>query len=114
MALSEESELYFWGIHKHDFGDYFATPGWVDVQNVVAIGASRGSSVSACKTMKGKVYYWGSVNGHWVEDPLPTRFKTVAEVFMSLDSPIMLEPLRFDLSRPIIGKLKLCFDDKVK
>ena len=86
----------------------------VEVGNVATLGATRGSSVSACKTTKGKVYYWGVAYGHFTIAPLPTRFRTIAELFKSLDTPIMMEPLTFDLKQRITEKLKLSFDDKVK
>ena len=136
LALSNNRELYCWGRHGPerrsipldllDVENFVATGGsdrsiihpvLVNVQNVAAIGATRGSNVSVCKTAKGKVYFWGSAYGHKFAKPLPTKFTTIAEVFTSLDSPIMLEPLTFHLAQPFIEKLslmmKLNFDDKV-
>ena len=85
--------------------------------NVTTIGATRGSGVSACKTANGKVYFWGSAYGLNISKPSPTRFRTIAEVFASLDSPIMLEPVTFDLAQPFTEKLRSklmsSFDSKV-
>ena len=90
------------------------SPELVEVPNNVAgMGAIRGCSVSALKTTKGKVYYWGWAYGHDVADPVLTRFDTVKELFASLDSPMMLEPVTSELKQPIAEKLKLSFDDRV-
>ena len=94
LALSNTGEVYFWGEHSQWAYErqIVVAPELVDLRNVVAIGAIRGSNVSACKTANGSVYFWGFAYGHRFEKPSLTRFRTIAEVFASLDSPKMLEP----------------------
>ena len=111
MALSHERQLYFWGQHKSEGPT--ATPKKIEIPNVSFIGAIRGASISAFQTAKRKVYYWGFTCGHHIPDPVPTKFSTIAEAFASLDSPVMLEPLIFNLKQPITDKLKVTLDDKV-
>ena len=112
MALTNKRKLHFWGEHGSE--GRIVVPVLVQVRNVVAIGATRCSSVSACKTAKGKVYLWGFAYGHNFTKPSPIRFRTLAEVFESLDSPVTIEPLKFAQDQQIITeKLKLNLDDKV-
>ena len=112
MALSiNERELYFWG--QHAFEGATVTPKKIEVRNIAFIGATRGCTISAFQTAKRKVYFWGFAHGHDIPDPVLTKFTTMADVFASLDIPVMLEPLVLDLKQPVTEKLKLNFDDKV-
>ena len=89
-------------------------PEMMETSNIASIGASRGCSISAFQTTEGKVYYWGFALGHYTAEPVATKYKTMIELFASLDSPIMLGPLTFDMNQPMTEKLKLVFDDSVK
>ena len=80
---------------------------------VAAIGATRGSSVSAFKDSDGRVYFWGYAYGHAILEPVVTSFTTMVELFASLDNPVMLLPVELDLSRPVVDKLNLSFNHKV-
>ena len=88
-------------------------PKKIEIPNVAFIGAIRGCGISALQTTKRKVYFWGFGCGHFIPEPAPTKFSTIAEVFASLDSPVMFEPVILDLKQAITEKLKLNFDDKV-
>ena len=111
MALSTEGQLYFWGQHGSE-GTTVA-PKKIDISNIAFIGAIRGCGISTFQTTKRKVYYWGFACGHYIREPAPTKFSTIAEVFASLDSPMMFEPLTLDQKQSIPEKLKLNLGDKV-
>ena len=112
LALSKEMKLYFWGRHASE--KIVATPKKMEVPNVELVGATRGCSISVFKTTEGKVYYWGFAFGHYISEPVATKFNTLTELFASLDSPVLLEPLKFKLNQPMTEKLKLVFDDSVR
>ena len=112
LALSEEMKLYFWG--QHDSEERVVTPTRMEVPNVELIGATRGCSISAFKSMEGKVYYWGFAFGHYISEPAATKYRTLTELFASLDSPMMLGPVKFDLDQQLTEKMKLVFDDSVR
>ena len=77
------------------------TPTKIDIPNIVFIGATRGCTISAFQTAKRKVYFWGVACGHELPHPVPTQFSTINEVFASLDFPVLLEPLVFDLKQQL-------------
>ena len=85
------------------------------VQNVADIATMRGSSISALVTEEGKVFFWGFAYGHLIPEPVATEFTSMADLFASLDSPMMLEPVELgtNVKPSIVDKLRLSFDDKV-
>ena len=83
------------------------------IQDVVDIGAIHGCRVSAMMTKEGKVYFWGFAYGLQIPNPVVTEFNSMAELFASLDSPMMLKPLELDVKPTRLEKLRLSFDDKV-
>ena len=111
LALSNKKELYFWGQQASE--ESVMTPKKMKVPNVALIGAIRGCSISAFKTTEGEVYYWGFACGHYISEPVATKYSTMVKLFASLDSPVMLGPLKFDVKQPMMEKLKLIFDDSV-
>ena len=112
LALSKDMKLYFWGQHVSE--QSVVTPRRMEVPNVESIGATRGCSISAFKTTEGKVYYWGHALGHYISEPVATKYSTLIELFASLDSPMMLGPVEFHVNQPMTEKLKLVFDDSVR
>ena len=88
-------------------------PKKIDVENVVDVGAIRGCSISALRTAEGAVYFWGFAYGHLIPFPAVTKFASMTELFSSLDTPMMLEPIEFDWKQPALEKFGLSFDDKV-
>ena len=112
LALSEEMRLYFWGHHAWE--QRVATPTRIEVPNVKCIGATRGCSISAFKTTEVKVYYWGFAFGHYIAKPVATKYNTIIELFASLDSPMMLGPVTFDMNQPTTEMLKSIFADSVR
>ena len=112
MALSNEMKLYFWG--QHLTGQRVVIPEMMEMSNIASIGASRGCSISAFQTTEGKVYYWGFALGHYIAEPVATKYSTIKELFASLDSPVMLGPVKFDRNQPMTEMLKLIFDDIVR
>ena len=113
LALSNANEVYFWG--KQGTGTYIVTPLKVSgAQYVVDIGAMLGSSVGAFKTSEGEVYFWGFAYGHAIPGPVVTEFTSITEVFASLDSPMMLEPLEFNGKHSRLDKLRQSFDNTVR
>lgn len=113
LALSNEKKLYFWGGHASEIS--IGTPLEIGVENVVDIGAVRGCSISAFKTVEGKVYFWGFAYGLVIPDPVATRFSSMEELFASLDTPVMLKSLELNDREPIMArKFGENFDDKVK
>ena len=78
------------------------------------IAAICGCSISALKTADGKVYFWGYAYGHLFRDPEPTNFTSLPELFASIDSRVMLQPLKIDVKQPtVVEKLIQSFDDQV-
>ena len=113
MALTNGNELYFWGKHTSDSRNS-ATPKKVQVPNVIDIAATRGSCATAFRTTENKVYLWGFAYGNLMPKPVVTEFTSLTELFLSLDSPVMLKAMEMDLNnQPWMEKLKLTFDDKV-
>ena len=112
LALSKEKMLYFWGQHASE--EVVTTPRRMEVSNVESIGATRGCSISAFKTAEDKVHYWGFALGRYISEPVATKYRTMIELFASLDSPMMLGPIKFDLNRPMTEKLELIFNDSVR
>ena len=112
LALSLTNEAYFWGIH-YAGSAAGVTPNRIDTQNIVDIGAIRGCSISSFRTLDGKVYFWGFANGHYIPAPVATEFNSMTQLFLSLDTPAMLEPLESDWKEPVVEKFGLSFDDKV-
>ena len=92
---------------------FIVTPIRIRLRNVVDIGAVRACTISAFRTKKGKVFFCGFSNGHLTPDPVATEFTSMVELFASLDSPAMLEPLEVDVKQTRMEKLRLNFDDKV-
>ena len=86
----------------------------IEVPNVVDIGALGGCTVSAFKTTDGKIYFWGFAYGLLVPEPVATKFTSLSELFASLDVPMLLKPLEFDVREPTLEKLRLSFDDQVR
>lgn len=115
LALSSENKVYFWGQHT-DFEACTETPKHMNVPDVVDIAVVRGCSVSAFKTIQGKVYFWGYAYGVLIPEPVATEFSSLDALFASLDVPVLLRPLRFDLKLPEVlsEKLRQNFDDEVK
>ena len=112
LALSNANEVYFWG--QHNAGDVPAEiPHRIRAENIVDIGAIRGCQISAFETAGGEVYFWGFAYGHRIPDPVLTRFTSMTDLFLSLDTPILLEPMEFVWKEPTLEKLGLIFDDKV-
>ena len=112
LALSNTNEAYFWGEHNVQ-STAVVTPNRIDTRNIVDIGAIPGCSISSFQTGDGKVYFWGFANGHLIPDPVATKFTSMTELFLSLDTPAMLEPLETDWKEPVVEKFGLSFDDKV-
>ena len=87
----------------------------IEVPNVVEIGAIRGCDLSAFKTVDGKAYFWGFAYGSLMTDPVVTEFSSLNDLFASLDSPMMLNPVMLDLKQQVVvEKLARSFDDTVK
>ena len=112
MALSVKGELYFCGRHATE--EAVLTPLKIAVPyDVALIAAIRGCSISAFKTNSGRVYYWGYAFGHHVFEPVATKYEHIIRLFASLDSPMMVGPVRCHVNQPMTEKLKLIFDDSV-
>ena len=112
LALTNANEVYFWGRHASE--DIIVTPVKIEAQNVVDIAAMNCCTISAFKTAEGKVYFWGFAYGLLIPDPVATNFASMAELFASLDNPVMIEPAKFELNQPRLEKLRHSFDDEVK
>ena len=113
VALSNTNEVYSWGCHGNE-NRIIVTPVKIVVQNVVDIAAMNGCRISALKTADGQVYFWGFAYGVFISAPAATKFTSMAELFCSLDTPMMLKPVEFNLKQPRLEKLRLSFDDSVK
>ena len=86
----------------------------IEMQNVLDIAAINVCSISAFTTTEGKVYFWGFAYGLLIPDPVTTKFNSMTELFASLDTPMMLEPVECDRDEPRLEKLRESFDDQVK
>ena len=113
VALSNANEIYSWGCHGSENSTIVA-PVKIAVQNVVDIAAMNGCRISALKTADGQVYFWGYAYGVHISAPAATKFTSMAELFSSLDTPVMLKPVEFNLKQPRLEKLRLSFNDSVK
>ena len=112
LAMSVENRLYFWG--EDGSANSITVPTEIEMRTVVDIGASRNCSISTAETVDGKVYFWGRAYGLLIPNPVLTKFRTMAEVFASLDTPMMLEPMEFPENEPImLDKFRQSFDDQV-
>lgn len=114
LSLSNEGKVYFWGQHTESEA-MVVTPKEIDIRNVLDIGVVRGCSVSAFKTAEGKVYFWGFAYGLRIPEPVATEFGSLDELYASLDTPVMLTPVRLKVQLPeiVTEKLRLSFDDEV-
>ena len=112
LALSNANEVYFWGQHATEHR--IVAPIKIEMQNVLDIAAINVCSISAFTTNEGKVCFWGSAYGLLIPDPVATKFNSMTELFASLDTPMMLEPVEFDRDEPRLEKLRESFDDQVK
>ena len=110
--MSHAKEVYFWG--KHASGICTVTPSKIEKPNIVDIGAVRGCSVSSFKTTEDKIYFWGFAYGLTIPNPVPTKFASMVELFASLDIPMMLKPVEFDVKQPVLENLMLSFDNAVR
>ena len=111
MALSNANEAYFWG--KHGSGASTLTPIKIETQNIMDIGVVRGCRISAFTTAEDKVYFWGFAYGLSIPDPVATEFTSMAELFASLDTPMMLGSVEFHVKQSVLENLKLAFNDAV-
>ena len=111
LALSNANEVYFWGSHPAD--RKVVAPVKIRVSNVVDIAAINRCHISALTTSEGKVYFWGYAYGHLISEPVATEFSSMAKVFASLDIPMMLEPVEFELKQQK-PKFRLSLDDQVR
>ena len=113
LALSSLNEVYFWGKH-HPAERLINPPLRIANENVADIAAIRGCSVSSFITKEGKVHFWGRAYGNWINQPVLTRFTSMADLFASLERPMMLEPLEINVKEPaVVEKLRNSFNDHV-
>ena len=55
----------------------------------------------------------GALHGLLIPDAVATDFASMAELFGSLDTPMMLEPMEFDRNESRLEKLRQNFDVQV-
>ena len=113
LALSFTGKVYFWGSDGRI--TKVVAPEEVKMKaKVEDVGALWNCGLSVCKTDGGAVYFWGFHFGKHVMEPRRTEFSTMDDVFASLDIPLMLNPVKFDLmERNLSEKMELAFDDAV-
>ena len=112
LALTTKNVVYCWGKHCEEENRRVTLKQISEIPNVVDIAEIRGCRVSACRTAEGKVYFWGFAYGHLIPKPVLTEFGSLDEVFLSLDSPMILKFMEIELRKEVlVDKLKLAFDD---